>query len=535
MIIIALGSDALFFAFSRYNKAPMEHPVLDIERIRDHDVTLFSDDPAVQASIAQRLGWTTLPEQARALLPLLDELAEMAGERDIEEVVLIGMGGSSLATYVFEEEYADRAQRAMYVLDTTCPEEVAMLAERLDYRRTLFVVASKSGTTLETVTLEGLFWNLLAVELPDEAERASHFIALTDPGTPLAARAAARGYRLITSPPDVGGRFSAFSVFGLVTAALAGMDLRDLIEEACNAQQACASPTPDNPALLLATELWRQYQAGNNKLVLPNTRFSLWIEQLVAESLSKQGRGIIPLVGATACCCTEQLIACPQSPHATTPSLLATVGGLQSCVKHPNGRAPIPVSVPQAMVIWMWATALLGAWMGVNPFDEPDIATAKASVLHALEADDLQRLDDEEYCCSPSLASVLSAAPAEDYISILAYVDKDQFVRLRDEFLPRIAGCTNLACCLSKGPRYLHSIRQLHQGGPRTGLYLVIDNETPDAAYFEVSLVGQTLETLFDAQRIGDVQALRAIGRPVIMAHLDEVLDGRFTNGIEAP
>jgi len=502
----------------------MEILVDHIDRIRNHDATLWSADPAVQSRIADRLGWTTLPDEALALLPLLDELAQMADERSIADIVLIGMGGSSLTTYVFEDAFADRAKRAIYVLDTTCPEEVTMLADRLDYHRTLFVVASKSGTTLETVTLEELFWNLLLVDIADEAERASHFIAITDPGSPLAERAHARGYRLIEAPADVGGRFSAFSVFGLVPMALAGVDMRPLIEEARQAQHACASPGPENPALQLATELWCQYEAGNDKLVLPNTRFSFWIEQLIAESLGKNKKGIIPLVGASACCCTEHLIACPQSPHAIQPSVLALVGGLQSCVKHADGRSTVPVSIPASMVVWMWAVALLGVAMHVNPFDQPDVASAKESVVEALGADDLADRIQAQLETSPTLAELLASAEPTDYLNVLAYVDKDQFVQLRDRFMPRLASQTSCACCLSKGPRYLHSIRQLHQGGPPQGLYIVIDNETGRFSDGDVSFIDATLETLFNAQRIGDVHALRSIGRPVSMLHFDDAM-----------
>jgi glucose-6-phosphate isomerase len=489
-----------------------------ITRIREHDATLWSDDPVVQAEIAQRLGWTTLPEQAPVLYPLLDRLANMADERNITDVVLIGMGGSSLASYVFGQTYQQQCARRLHVLDTTCPTEVMALARTIDFKHTLFIVASKSGTTLETITLEELFWHLVSHDIADDTQRAAHFIAITDPETPLAIRAQKRGYTWIASPPDVGGRFSALSVFGLVSCALIGIDCRTLIDEAIQAQHLCETPDDTNPAVRLATELWCYYQAGNDKLPLPDVPLSVWLGQLIAESLGKCGQGIVPLIHPLVCCCGTSVMPCPDSTRSCDDPVLAQYGGLQHCYQ--SIEPDVPVSVVRSMVVWQWAIALLGILMGVNPFDQPNVASAKKAILKVLE-------NGAEPPETLSVDEVLASAQPQDYLCLLAYVDNAQYRYLKDSYVPYLVQRTGLPVCLEQGPRYLHSIGQLHEGGPNTGIFIVIDNETPDTPNVILPQVDYTLREFFDAQRTGDINALRSAGRRVAMLNMSDIVEGR--------
>jgi len=490
-----------------------------IARIREHDVSLWSDDVVAQKKIAQRLGWTILPEEAPALYPLLDQLANMADEREISDVVLIGMGGSSLAPYVFARTYAGQAKRFLHVLDTTCPEEVMSLAHALDFEKTLFIAASKSGTTLETITLEELFWGLAHYEIPDEAVRATHFIAITDVDTPLAIRAQERGYTLVTSPIDVGGRFSVFSVFGLVPTALIGIDYRKIVDEAVQAQRACEAENSENLAIQLASELWNQFEAGNDKLPLPDEPLSMWLEQLIAESLGKEGKGIVPFTRPLVCCCDGNIMSCPDSSRVTADSPLARYGGLRGCCLK-NGDSTPAASVAQSMVVWEWAVALLAALMEVNPFDQPNVASAKEAVVHALEHPDTHELDAKERRASVPVDELLAEAQSNDYVCILAYVNNEEYEQMKERYVPYLATKTKLPISLVQGPRYLHSIGQLHEGGPNTGIFIMVDNASPDAPNVMLPHVDYTLREFFDAQRVGDVMALRSRGRRVTTVNI---------------
>jgi len=493
-----------------------------IARIRAHDVTLWSDDATVREKIARRLGWTTLPEEAPKLYPLLDRLVALADERDITDIVLIGMGGSSLAPYVFSQTYGDQATRTLHVLDTTCPEDVMALARSLDFERTLFIVASKSGTTLETITLEELFWHLVGHSIEDEAARATHFIAITDDATPLSLRAQERGYTLVTSPLDVGGRFSVLSVFGLVPAALIGIDCRAIVTEAIQAQRRCESPDEQNPAILLAAELWDHLESGFDKLPLPDLPLSMWLEQLIAESLGKDGKGIVPFTRPLTCCCSGPIMPCPDSSRGSRDSVLAQYGGLQGCCLK-ESSATEEISVAEAMVVWQWAVALLGVCLDVNPFDQPNVATAKASILRVLERPDMHELEATERHASQSVDRLLDEAESCDYVCILAYVNNAEFQQLKEQYVPALATKTKLPISLVQGPRYLHSIGQLHEGGPNTGIFIMIDNASADAPNVMLPHLNYTLREFFDAQRVGDILALRSCDRRVATLNINEL------------
>ncbi|MCL2818403.1 MAG: hypothetical protein FWD41_01530 [Actinomycetia bacterium] len=495
----------------------------DIARIRARDASLFSDDPLVQAAIEVRLGWTDLPWQAPELAPLLENLAQMADERDIADVVLIGMGGSSLAAYVFADAHSDQLKRPLHVLDSTCPDDIIDLVSSLDFSRTLFIVASKSGTTLETVTLEALLWELAGEAMTDQSARAANFIAITDPDTPLAQRALQRGYRLIESPADVGGRFSAFSVYGLVPSALVGVDTEKLIFEAQAAQAMCEASDRSNPAVRLASELWHYYQSGDDKLPLPDEALSLWLEQMIAESLGKEGKGIIPFLKPLTCCCSGHIMPCPDSSRSLDDPVLARYGGITGCcMKHDVARPTAPVA--QSMVVWMWATSLLGVLMGINPYDQPNIAEAKESILEVLADPHPQHWEVEVTDESIPLSELLAAAHEDDYVSILAYVTDQEYEQIKAVYLPRLASLISLPLCLEQGPRYLHSRRQLHEGGPNTGVFIAIDNHAPDSPNIALPQTDYTLRELFDAQRIGDVIALRDRDRRVTMTSIESIL-----------
>ncbi|MCL2024828.1 MAG: hypothetical protein FWG78_03525 [Coriobacteriia bacterium] len=454
-----------------------------IKRICARDATLFSADEQTQAEISERLGWVNLPEKSIALLPLLDELAAEADARDIRDIVLLGMGGSSLAPLVFaqtgvtlpfEAATALMPTRTLHVLDTTCPDDVRAVDAAIDYAHTLFIVSSKSGTTIETTALESYFWTRAQAELGGADTAATHFIAITDPGTPLAERAGQRGYRTLLAPPDVGGRFSALSIFGLAPCALIGLDYRVLVAEAFTTQHMCQE-AKNNPAATRALLIYEGWKNSGPFLPLADAPLALWIEQLIAESLGKEGRGIIPVA------------------------------------------TPVPQSCPNAaheMIVWQWTVALLGVAMGINPFDQPDVASTKEATLATLSG--TQRIDTTQLL---SVDAALETLQPNDYVCVLAFVNEQEYAQLAETYIPELRARAGVPVLLQRGPRYLHSTGQLYKGGPNNGVFLVKSSDvhtehTPD---IELPDADYTLRELFNAQRDGDIVALLARGRRVAL------------------
>ena len=440
-----------------------------VERIWERDPSVWTGGDE-----ASWLGW--LDEPIR-MLERVDTLNEFAAAADYDAVVLLGMGGSSLAPEVMRRSFE---AGAFHVLDTTHPAAVRRLEEQLDLARTLFVVSSKSGSTLETRSHADYFWERTG-------RNGQRFGAVTDPGSELERVASERGFlEVFAGEPTIGGRYSALSMFGIVPAVLMGIDIRRLLERAEEMREACRL-AEGNPGLELGEALGEGWREGRDKvLVSPNTGgFGLWVEQLIAESTGKQGKGLVPV--------------------------LLESGG--DDVQQQEVRLPDPYELGQEFFRWEFATAVAGAALGINPFDQPDVQAAKDKTSEVLASGEAP-LEPEG-----SLDEALASAKAgEDYVAILAFVDPARETEL--EPLVARARATGCAVTVGLGPRYLHSTGQLHKGGPNRGVFVQVVDDLGD----EVSIPGRDFgfRRLIAAQAAGDFQALAERGRRIVRVRLED-------------
>ena len=509
-----------------------------VPRLSDEDASLWSTDPGQRAEIANLLGWIRIAER---LEPEADAISAWAAEAsaDIDDVVLLGMGGSSLAPEVMAAMLPAAAERPrLTVLDSTDPATVRRVSAAVDLARTLFVVASKSGGTLETATLYATFRAHYAEHgVPDAG---SHFIAITDPGTSLAQRAADEGFaRTFLNDPRIGGRYSALSYFGLVPAALVGLDIGKVLARAVEYGQAALRETDvaQNSAVRLGLALGALAQCGRDKLTLalsPTTQpIGAWIEQLVAESTGKHGLGIVPVDGET--------LAGPAVYGDDRVFVGISVGddaldGLDALADagHPVIRLTLGDAHDLGAEFWRWelATAVAGWVLRINPFDQPNVEESKANTARVLEGlvDGALPLQDQaasetgealrvsgasRTTAAEAVRAFLGETAAGDYVSIHAYLDRTPAheARLR-QIQTSIRDRTELATTLGFGPRFLHSTGQLHKGGPNRGVFMQIISDHRE----DVPIPGEVygFATLIDAQAEGDLRSLRDKDRRVL-------------------
>ncbi len=500
-------------------------------RLARKDATLWG--PAAESEAAVRLGWLDLPSSSRSLVEQLAQLrAELLSE-GLDRIVLCGMGGSSLAPEVI----CRTAGVPLVVLDTTDAGQVAAALTDLD--RTVVVVSSKSGGTVETDSQRRLFASAFADAGLDAAQIGARFVVVTDPGSPLADTAAAMGARAVfLADPTVGGRYSALSAFGLVPSALAGADVAALLDDAEELAEHLAEP--GNPALELGLVLGAAAVQGRDKLALadadvePGTAiegFGDWAEQLVAESTGKEGRGILPVVLESA-----------SAPGCTGPDTVLAVVGAGAPATAPAVGVQGPLGAQ--FLGWEYATAVAGRILGINPFDQPNVTESKentqailasglpdeqpAATIGAIEVRgsggildgvDLTALDG----VSLAVDALLAAVPPGGYLAVMAYLD-----RLADADAGRLraalAARTEHAVTFGWGPRFLHSTGQYHKGGPQSGVFLqltgavVDDLPVPDQPY--------TFGSLQAAQAAGDRKALADRSRPLLHLHLTDRAGG---------
>jgi transaldolase/glucose-6-phosphate isomerase len=500
-------------------------------RIWAKDHTVWSMSPLPE--LANRLGWLGLPAAMRARVSDLSAFAdEVAGER-IGHVVLLGMGGSSLAPEVFQATFGGRPGRpALIVLDSTHPDAVRDVERRIDLSHTLFVVSSKSGGTSETTSFFRYFWSRYPA-----GEAGRHFIAITDPGTSLETLAAERRFRRVfQAPPDVGGRYSALSVFGLVPAALIGADAGAILDHALAMAAACGPGREgaDNPGVALGVTLGSLARAGRDKLTIfagPSlSRLPSWIEQLVAESTGKQGVGIIPVVdeplqdvdhyGTDRVFVSIALDGADQDALARSLAPLAGQG-------HPVVSIALDstTGVGQEFFRWEMATAIAGAQLGIHPFDQPDVQLAKDLARRAMDVPaGGNRPGLAPALADPSawpggLSRWLDSARPGDYIGVQAYLASSAAVATRLGLLRgRLGRKAGVATTLGIGPGFLHSTGQLHKGGPNSGLFLqLVDRPAVDLPVPETSY---TFGQLIRAQADGDGAALEQRGRRTLRIDL---------------
>jgi len=528
-------------------------------RLAAQDPTLFAHDPVIQEAVSRRLGWVGLASDAPALIPSLTALADELRAEGTTDFLLLGMGGSSLAALVMAQVIGSApGYPRLHVLDTTSPTRVSRLLDDLDPATTLVVVSSKSGTTVEPNALLAIVGSWLAAageRVPDPGRRC---IVITDPGSALELLARDTHARAtLLAPSSVGGRYSALSVFGLAPAALIGVDIERLVERAVSMERVCQEPGADNPAVRLAAWIADAWSKGCDKLTVVCSErlrpFGLWLAQLVAESIGKQGRGVVPVLESGA-------------PEAARYAADRAVLVLREANDEPLARWSRDIALTHPVhthvmddvydlgaefVRWEYATALLGVLAGVNPFDEPDVTAAKkatAAIIGGQTAAIPQSAWDaggtavtfagglEAPAGSPAtrqaalgaaLAAALdiaatsgqSVAEPAPYVALLAYSqDDDRTLAALGEACARVSETTGLAVCLEAGPRYLHSTGQLHKGGPDTGVFIMITGR--DKADLAVPGSTFTLRALNRAQAEGDLVSLSRLGRYILRLDL---------------
>ncbi len=521
---------------------------------------MWAKDPTLWATpttpeITNRLGWLNLPEIMREQVQDLTAFREQIKSEGYTHAVVLGMGGSSLAPEVFQNTFSNRAgYPRLYVLDSTHPAAVEAMDAAVDLRHTLFIVSSKSGTTTEPNSFFYYFWQRLSA-LDKSPQK--NFVAITDPGTPLQKLGEDRGFRRVfQATPDVGGRYSALTHFGLVPAAIIGVDLQLLLDRAWTMQEACAASVSEtkNPGILLGAILGEAARAGRDKTTIfasPSLRhFPVWLEQLIAESTGKEGKGIVPVTDEeppadAANYRSDRLFVYlgltgeKDSVHEPTLAKLEAAG-------HPVVRITLSqiADIGQEFFRWEIAIAAAGAAIGIQPFNQPDVQLAKDLAREAMKktSGDGKAASSAAPAIDASNVSALRAAidpwlrsaKPGDYFGIDAYLaptpeTSASLSRMRIALRDRAGAAT----MLGYGPRFLHSTGQLHKGGPNTGLFLqIIDVPAEDVAVPETDY---TFGELIRAQAQGDFTALQQRGRRVVrvqlgrdvakgLANLEEVL-----------
>jgi transaldolase/glucose-6-phosphate isomerase len=473
-----------------------------VDRIWERDPTTWTG-----ADEAKWLGWLDEPRRMRERVGELARFAEGVDADGLGTVVLLGMGGSSLAPEVLRRTFG---AGSFHVLDTTHPRAIRALTDELDLERTLFVVSSKSGTTLETRSHCDFFWKRTK-------ERGGQFAAVTDPGSALEELAKQRGFRhVFAGEPTIGGRYSALSSFGMVPAALMGVDVDRLLAAAEETADACRHDD-DNPGYELGARFGSGWQEGRDKICIAESPggdafggpavsgraaaasppslpasggFGLWAEQLIAESTGKQGKGLVPAPGES-----------PDGPDRQPAEPLL----------------PEPYALGSEFFRWEFAVAVAATYLEINPFDQPDVQAAKDKTNEVLATG-----KEPELAAEGSIEELLSQAGDGDYACVQAFVEPSSENDRRIEALvARLRRDSGLVVTHGYGPRYLHSTGQLHKGGPNTGLFLQVVDDPGD----ELDIPGKPFgfRRLIRAQAAGDFESLKERGRRVARIRIEEV------------
>jgi len=440
---------------------------------------IWGRDPAIWTGHdeAQWLGWLDEPLRMQEQLDAIRRFAESLHEK-VDDVVLFGMGGSSLAPEVLRKTFgADR----FHVLDTTHPKAIRRLEEQLDLQRTCFVASSKSGTTLETRSHLEYFWE-------KSGRNAPLFAAVTDPGSDLEKLARERGFGAVfAGEPSIGGRYSALSPFGIVPAVLMGIDAKQLLERASEMREACRSGA-GNPGYELGSRFGEGWRDGRDKICIAESpgEFGLWAEQLIAESTGKQGKGLIPAPGES-----------PDGPdrQAAQPEI------------------PDPYALGAEFFRWEFAIAVAGAYLEINPFDQPDVQAAKDKTNEVLATGKEPELEPVG-----SIEELLAQKQDGDYVCVQAFVDPTTDL---DPLVERLRNESGLVVTHGYGPRFLHSTGQLHKGGPNTGLFLQVVDDPGE----ELPIPGKPFgfRRFIKSQAFGDLEFLQARGRRVARINAEEI------------
>jgi glucose-6-phosphate isomerase/transaldolase/glucose-6-phosphate isomerase len=500
-----------------------------VDRLWEKDHRLWKDQPT---EITDRLGWLTVHERMREQLNSLRDCVAETKAMGVTDVVLLGMGGSSLGPEVLRASFGQaKGFPRLWVLDSTVPGWVRSVTDALTPSNTLFLVASKSGGTIEVMSLFAHFWEL--VHKATKHRAGDHFIAVTDPGTGLERLARDHGFRRIfTNPPDIGGRYSVLSLFGLVPAALLGLDVSKLLDRAAGMAAQCKTQNPieANPGAYLGTVMGSLAKSGRDKVTVITSpalsTFGLWVEQLLAESTGKEGTGLIPVaqepVLRPSSYGDDRLFVYLRLQKDRNATLDRQIQALR------NARQPViqldlrdRYDLGAEFFRWEFATAVAGHLLGIHPFDQPNVQESKDNTNQVLSVFDSTRQLPELLRHSPAQAAkdLVTRLKAGVYVAILAYTTPSRpfeqaIARLRKTLVAR----HHVTTTFGYGPRYLHSTGQLHKGGPATGLFLqLIDRMAPD-----LPIPGKSFSfgTLARAQAAGDLQSLRTHHRHALLVPL---------------
>lgn len=497
-------------------------------RITAKDFKVWGKDAEAESSI--RLGWVSSASDSQSLVSEILELKKHFNNQGVERFVLCGMGGSSLAPEVI----TNTAGFDLVVLDSTNPEQVAS-ALSVDIDKTAVVVSSKSGSTVETDSQKRLFEHAFAEAGINASER---IVVVTDPGSPMEQAAKADGYRIFNADPTVGGRYSALTAFGLVPSGLAGVDIQKLLDEANAVTEQLAKDSSDNPALQLGAVLARTNNGHRfaDKIVIVEDGTVIvglgdWAEQLIAESTGKLGKGILPVVVTSS---ANELVS------GSSDQLLVRLGNDSSL--EVTNQVVVSGPLGSQFLLWEYATVIASYLLGVNPFDQPDVESAKIAARAMLEgrAPETPEVFSESgiqvrnqgfdlgdsATIEAALDALLETVGLDDYISIHAYLDRTSFPEaqaLRDLFAARSKRPTTFGWA----PRFLHSTGQYHKGGPSQGVFIQIVSRP----IVELAVPGRnfTLGELIASQAAGDAAVLADHNRPVLTLSLNDVSAGLKT------
>jgi transaldolase/glucose-6-phosphate isomerase len=486
-----------------------------VERMWQRDATVWADP--IRPEIENRLGWLDLPKAGLPLVETAAQLADDAVRENITDIVLCGMGGSSPAPEVFASVLPqNEGTPNLTVIDTTHPDAVEAVSDQVDPRSAWYVIASKSGGTLETMSLFRYFWAQSSA-LVDEP--GSRFIAITDPGSSLATLAMDRSFRAtVLADETVGGRFSALSAFGLIPSGLIGGPIDVLLKRATDAMDQCRPDVTllDNPGFVIGAAMATAAFGGSNKAYFdcskPLLSLGVWIEQLIAESTGKESKGIIPIDGGP-------------RPSPDAHSYTVAIGA------NPSPRADLSISVSDAadvagvMYVLEFATAVAGEILGIHPFDQPDVQLAKSLAAKAMEGElsatgPVPLPIHDQRVVALMRESLGGETPS--YVSVHAYLPSTaQIDRQLAELRQQITSLVGCYATVGYGPRFLHSTGQLHKGGPAGGVYIQI-TDTPETQ-LSIPETDYSFNELIAAQAAGDRAALVDLGRMVIPVHTSRV------------
>lgn len=524
------------------------------ERLYQKEAALWKSDKESQQKIADRLGWLQLPEHSAGRVADITAFAKEVKKAGLKYAVLLGMGGSSLCSEVARETFATkRGYLKLFVLDDTDPAAIQALEKQIKPEQTLFIVASKSGTTKESLSFFRYFYEQVKKKVGRTAGR--HFIAITDAGTPLAALGEQyRFLRVFTNPSDIGGRYSVLSDFGLIPMALMGIDIGAMMSSAQQMEALCHdTKAEDNPGLDLGAELGVAARTGRDKLTFALSpsiaALGYWIEQLIAESTGKEGKGIIPVnaetLGPPSVYSDDRIFVHIRVAGDVDTTQVRKLKALEEA-GHPVIRVKIPDTIALGGEYYCWevATAIAGLIIGINPFDEPNVAESKKNTDDLLQewqtrkkfkettapvvrAEDISIYTGGAAAAqrgeATSIADFISAYLQQvrpgDYVAMLPYFHRTESrAQVLQSWRMSIRDQYQVATTLLHGPRYLHSTGQLHKGGPATGFYIIL---TADEA-IPLPIPGEAygFDTLHHAQAMGDFRSLSDKGRQVIRIHL---------------